>query len=132
MYLLELVVDKIMKKINNARLCSEKFNITIGKTKVEINPTEVLLFKNDDHYIQYFTDKGVKSGSVRGNISDVEKQLKFHFFVRCHNRYIVNCRFVSSVKNTSCILANGEIIPVSRSKMAETTDVLHEYIRRMK
>ena len=33
MHLLELVVDKIMSKINNARLCSEKFNITIGKTK---------------------------------------------------------------------------------------------------
>lgn len=132
MHLLELVVDKIMCKINNARLISEKLNITIGKTKVEINPMEVLFFKNDDHYIQYFTDKGIKSGSVRGNISDIEKQLKSHFFVRCHNRFIVNCRFVSGVKNTGCILTNGEIIPVSRSKMAETTNALHEYIRRMK
>lgn len=47
-----------------------------------------------------------------GKLGDVEQELP-DFFVRAHNRYLVNLNFVSRVDSASCI-CGGENIPVSR------------------
>lgn len=131
MSLLEVVVDKIMNKINNIRLGSKEFVVNLGKSKITVSPLEVVYFKNDDHYVQYFNNDGTISQSYRGSISDIESQLRTHFFIRCHSRYIVNCRFIKSLKSKECTLTNGKVIAVSRSRMNEAIEDFHEYVRRM-
>ena len=69
---------------------------------------------------------------VRGDeyiLEQIEKQLSKYWFARIHNRYLVNCRMISSIEKNSCKLLNGEELPVSRAKMAHTKEMFQSYLR---
>lgn len=39
-------------------------------------------------------------------------------FVRCHNSYIVNCRFVDSYNHRIVVLKDKSVIPISKAKFS--------------
>ena len=68
--------------------------------------------------------------TVYGKISEIEKQLSKHGFIRPHNSYIVNCRYVVSVEKDTIQLRNGEKIHVSQSHRKAAYDALTLYISK--
>lgn len=100
----------------------------------------------------YFTEKGRKRSLVFSNImylesnrerlfvktvrSDLtlwmkmsEAELQFpDYFVRCHNSFLVNMKFVAEYKGNCFRLVNGQEIVVSRSRKEKTTEKFNNYM----
>lgn len=76
--------------------------------------------------IRYFVSEGRKITaavegeeiSFYGKLGEVEEELP-DFFVRCHNRYLVNLNYVTKLESAA-LYCGGEKIPVSRSCSQET------------
>ena len=54
--------------------------------------------------------------TANGNLSDVEKLIKNYGFIRIHNSYLVNFRYISLINQKSVILDNEAVLPLSRGK----------------
>lgn len=51
-----------------------------------------------------------------GTMKKVEAKLQEHYFVRIHNSYIVNMRYISEVRSQGIILENQLELPIARGK----------------
>ena len=49
-------------------------------------------------------------------------------FIECHKSYVVNMEHISEIRNTELELENGEIIPISKKRYAETKIKFFEYM----
>ncbi len=63
-----------------------------------------------------------------GKLSDVEETLP-DCFVRSHNRYIINLKYLDALENSSAIV-DGDAIPVSRSRKQELSAAYARYLLR--
>lgn len=78
-----------------------------------------------DHNLQYHTVEGVitTGGST---LSSLEKSLIPQGFVRCHNCYLVNIRYIDRVHGNTLRVAEREL-PVSRNRRRAVIDALLSY-----
>ncbi len=53
------------------------------------------------------------------SMSRLEEMLLSHGFVRCHQSFLVNCRYVRTLQSTCLELAGGRIVPVSKHRIKE-------------
>ena len=72
---------------------------------------EVRYFQSDRKKVTAETDEG--KITFYGKLSDIETALP-EYFIRIHNRYLVNLNYVTKVENSQCTCAD-EALPVSRS-----------------
>lgn len=54
-------------------------------------------------------------------ISDLEKKM-VDSFVRCHQSFLVNMKYIRRIENKSFMLENGEEILISKSRYVETEE----------
>ena len=133
MQILDIVIDKMIDKINNYEAENTLITINVEHKKViEVNLKEISYFKTNDHYLQVVYRNGNISESYRYKLDLVEKQLLSRYFVRVHNRYLVNCRAISYIEKASCILSDGEENPISRAKMPQTKEIFQNYLRSIR
>ena len=78
-----------------------------------------------DHNLQYHTVEGVitTGGST---LSSLEKSLIPQGFVRCHNCYLVNIRYIDRVHGNTLRVAE-RALPVSRNRRRAVIDALLSY-----
>lgn len=72
---------------------------------------KVRYFKSDRKKVAAVMEEGVEE--FYGKLADLEVSLP-EYFIRSHNRYLVNLHHVSRVDSTECI-CGGEEVPVSRA-----------------
>lgn len=132
MKLLEIVTEKVIEKIDSCKNEVLKKQITMEKKLVEVNFHEIAYFENSDHYVRLVSKSGEVSNSYREKLGSVEAQLKENWFVRCHSRYLVNCRMISYIEASACELLNHEKIPISRKRMNCTKTMFQEYLRSIR
>lgn len=65
---------------------------------------------------------------VHMKLADLQKQLPDNFF-RCHQSYIVNLSHIRELTLLGAELYSGEIIPVSRSRYADTKKAFLHYLQ---
>ncbi len=129
---LDMAIDKIIEKIENDKLVNSNIPLVLEKKVVELDVNNVTYFKTDDHYIKIFYRNEKSSELYRDKLVNIEKQIKNNFFVRTHNRYIVNCRMISYIENTECVLHNSVKIPISRVNLATVKEEFHKYMRSIR
>lgn len=49
-------------------------------------------------------------------------------FVRCHQSYLVNLRYVTGIDSSAFTLSSGSTVPISRSRLADAKERFFEYI----
>ena len=131
--MLESVVKKLIEKIVSEENESRHICLQIeSKKQIELDLKETAYFKTDDHYLQFVMKDLSVSKSYRNKLDNIEEQLKSFWFVRIHNRYLVNLKMISTIEKRECVLINGERIPVSRTNMAYTKEMFQEYMRSMR
>ena len=85
----------------------------------DVNEIEYLASRN--HYIDGYMKNGNKP-LIRGKLDDIEKILQDYNFVRVQVSYLVNLKYVESVKSHTVYMKNGEafrISPKYREKIAQ-------------
>lgn len=81
------------------------------------------------HDIRIHVDGEHKDEIVfRGTLKEIEERLEGKPFSRCHNCYIVNLRYVTSVDGDEVLLENGEKVFISRNRRKKFMTDLTNYI----
>lgn len=84
---------------------------------------EIIYAQSLDKYISFFLTDNRQTEAIRYKISDLEKKLSSHGFIRIHKSYLVNYRYIKSIQPTGILLDNGKVLPASRTRMDEIKTV---------
>lgn len=87
------------------------------------------------HYIEiightlsiYRKDSIIK---IRETMRSMEERLKEHYFIRIHQGYLVNARYIWKFEKNDCILVDGKRLPISRYKKNAVRKQYMDYIRK--
>lgn len=63
---------------------------------------------------------------TNGNLKDIEEVFCTYGFIKIHQSFLVNFRFINYIKRNEVILDNGTVLPLSRSRYEKTK---FEYMR---
>ena len=83
----------------------------------EIFLKDTIYLEAKDKYVNIVTKEG--GFFIRNTLSDMEKMLEEHHFIRIHKSFLVNLRAIYAIKYNKVILDDGQELPLSRSKVAE-------------
>ena len=135
---LVLAVEKIKQKKEKNSLGNElkkvldhmkkdglhKIPLSFSTKTIYVEPEEIIYCKSDGNYTEIYLKNGKKE-VVSKKLKDVETLISEPLFLRVHNSFLVNMRYLKEFIKTDgsyLVLENGASIPVSRTKKA---DLLH-------
>ena len=68
-------------------------------------------------------DTTVSMGQLEDMISD-------RGFIRCHQSFLINLRYVREFRKSSMELMDGRIVPISKNRMKEVREAFFEYLKK--
>lgn len=104
------VLDSALEELEDIKDKFYGIELKSGTKKINLNNT--IYFTSDKRKVNAVTLTGYID--FYDKLDELEKNLP-SFFVRIHQRYLVNINFVSSVESNS-ITINGESLPISRGR----------------
>ena len=104
-------MERFLRTLQN---CSKQLIVTRKNSQSIINLSNVLYCEVINRKINLHIADG-NIVEYYGKISELEKKLGGDFF-RSHRSYLVNLKHISACNPTEITLANGEKIPISRSR----------------
>ena len=125
-------VRKIIEKYKEYDDSQSYVKLKIGNIEIELDVRNIKYFKTEGHYVRYKCCDGTESISYRCKLSDVESQLNAYWFVKTHNRYLVNLRVVRSISEKTLQCYDGEEISISRNHKNEVQDKFQDYLRSIR
>lgn len=63
------------------------------------------------------------------SIDELEEMLLNQGFIRCHQSFLVNCRYVRDFRTSSMELTDGRSIPVSKHRIKEVWQAFFDYMK---
>lgn len=78
---------------------------------------DIWFVESEKNYLLFYREKDARDEAirVRMKMSEAEKKLEAHKFVRTHKGYLVNMNYVYRLREKELLLLNGKSIPVSRN-----------------
>lgn len=70
--------------------------------------------KSTDKYVEITLQDGTTSEAIRYKITDLEEQLNAAGFIRVHRSYLVNYKYIRSIRPAQIVMDDGTVIPISR------------------
>lgn len=104
---------EIVRVVEELQRRKQKIEIIYNDIKKIVTIDRILYVESKDKMISIKTLDG-DCYEMRSKLSSFYKMLEFKNFVYCHKSYLVNMRYVEELRNTTLVLANKEIIPISR------------------
>lgn len=89
----------------------EFLHISEGDEKFEISLDEISYLEVIDHEVVVHRQEG--SHTLYASLSSLEEQLERSGFLRIHNSYLVNMRYIQKYRSRECILTDGTVLPAS-------------------
>ena len=93
---------------------------------VTLNPEDVVYVESSLRKLTVCTRES--SYEVTGRLDDFSGETPLPEFVRCHQSFLVNLRYVTGLQGGRFILANGTQIPISRSRLNEAKARFFDYV----
>lgn len=121
-------IDKAIEQHNND--LNEYIKIETKTQIYNISLAKICYVESEGHYIIIYGGEGTISVNMK--LSEFEKKIAESgtqmTFVRCHQSYLVNTRYIRKMNNNSLLLADNVLIPVSRNKQAKTKEIFLDYL----
>ena len=87
------------------------------QAQISVNPLKVIYIESNlKNQVIHLTDGTLE---VNYRLKDLEPLFVPHGFIKPHNSYLVNYRFISSIQTRDVLLDNGEALPVSKHRLGE-------------
>ena len=116
-------LDNALKEINNKR--ENKYYILRNhRSSRKIKLDDIIYMIMFSHYIDIVTDEEVIKYKIK--IGEIENELPYPSFIRCHRSYIVNLNYVESILSDKLILKDGLLIPISKKKWKDVNKAFIE------
>lgn len=73
------------------------------KDKVQLNPDDLMYIESADNYsnIVFFKNGSVSKQLLRASLKRLESQIEAPFIIRCHRSYIINLKYVNTIKGNA-------------------------------
>ncbi len=110
---LQLAIEDAFKELEDNQ---KYFQYTTKGKTMKVFYSNILYFESKARLIDIHTSK--KTDSFYGKINEMEEVLNDNF-LRCHQSYIVNLKYVIGLEGNHFILTTGEKIPISESRRSE-------------
>lgn len=83
---------------------------------IRIPLQEILYFESVAHHINLYTITSVSPLIYNGKLDDVERELNWSHFARCHKSFLINIHSILSIDrhHMQLSLTTGQVIPISR------------------
>ncbi|MDD5795686.1 MAG: LytTR family DNA-binding domain-containing protein [Oscillospiraceae bacterium] len=104
--------------------------LDVDGVKMPVMYTDIMYIKSDRHYLQYHMADG-DVFKVRGVMKDKDREFCQYDFIKIHQRYIVNLKYVKFVdkRREILILKNGERLEISRNHKNSADEQFTRYLR---
>lgn len=115
-YKKEKIVDVLfqaLKQVENIQ--HDFFIVQLNSNSYKISLRNIIYFVSDKRKIKVITKENTYEFYAK--LDDIEKEMP-SYYVRIHNRYLVNLNFVGAIENNYAD-ANGEKLPISRTRYQE-------------
>lgn len=115
----EQEIDEAVKALI-VELCSSKDHIVLsnGNRQIRIAPNRIRYVESNNKTLKIVSQ--TDTIELRYRMMDIEEKLRGYGFIRIHKGYLVNYRYISSIKNVGnnyeIVLETGENLPVSRNR----------------
>ncbi len=98
----------------------------------KVRVLDIMAVKSDKNYLEVICS-GEKNLRVRRKMAEMEEELRAFDFVRIHNRWLINMRYIKlpDYPNDEVVMMNGITLPLSRSKKNELQRRYAEYLRSL-
>ncbi|HIX58863.1 MAG TPA: LytTR family DNA-binding domain-containing protein [Candidatus Blautia gallistercoris] len=108
----EKIREVLRMALEETRKLEEQYYVIEQKSGIRRLPLkEIYYFKSDRKKVCAVTSRGTQE--FYGSLSDVETEVP-DWFIRIHNRYLVNLNHISGISTAACS-CGGEELPVSRA-----------------
>lgn len=112
-------VDLAVENVDKAR--TERFCYQ-RESKVYIVPIQdIIYFESSRRIIKIYTNEGTDVFYAR--LNDIERTISGDF-IRIHQSYLVNPRYIASLNGSEIQLTNGSTLPVSKPRLANVKEEL--------
>lgn len=88
------------------------FSTDLGKRSIPVN--DIIYIEVQSHKL--YVHEKEKLTIANGNLKDVEEQLRTYGFIKTHQSFLVNFRYINFINHSEIILDNGTSIPLSRGR----------------
>ena len=116
-------MDKALSRLKMYDFSDYKISLTTDRGTVVLRASEIVYIEIVRHRLYFHMPGAVYD--MYGTLNDIEEQIAPYGFMRCNACYLVNLRYVRSVKRYSCVLWDGEKqteLSVSRNKYKSFMD----------
>lgn len=114
-------IDEIQeekKNIFSFSFQSKDYVIPLQDIKYFESNRRTILIHLEDRVLNYY-----------GKLSEVEELILNHEFIRIHQSYIVNLKYVEEIKGYELMLDTNETLPISKSKIKEVNGAFTWFLR---
>lgn len=117
-------LDRVLRTLSH-RESGVTLDLRTKEGGQRVSADSVTYLESEAHDITVHT--GVQTVQVWGTLGKFEEELREAHFVRCNTSYLVNLKYVQTVRKDQVVLAGGEVLPLSRSRRKEFLDQLARY-----
>ena len=119
-------LDRVLDKYNS---CHQTIAIKNHYDTTNIEIIDICYIEGYNRRITYHLING-DTHIVRGNLNKVFLQVEKFDFVRCHQGFIVNMKYIKNFDEDDIVLVNGERVPISVRKKLDTKQSYFSYLNR--
>lgn len=121
----EALENYLVQRRNRKATCF--FSTEHGKKPV--NVISLVYIEVQSHKLTVHLQDG--SFTANGNLGDVEKSIAQYGFIRIHNSFLVNFRYINLINQKTVTLDDGTALPMSRGRLETVKMDLMRFSRRL-
>ncbi|MCM1508376.1 MAG: LytTR family DNA-binding domain-containing protein [Ruminococcus flavefaciens] len=103
------------------------FSTENGKKAIIVSNIEYIEVRS--HKLTVHTKSGILEAN--GNLKDIELNVAQYGFIRIHQSYLVNFKFIDVIRQNSVVLDNGNSLPLSRRRYNDVKKALMRFSREL-
>ena len=120
-----MVLDKLLVKTDLPKPTHLTFTVRGNIIKVE--PNKIIYFESNKRNVTIHTEK--EDITIYGKLDEIMNSLS-SIFVRCHQSYILNMEYVSTLEKNEFILTDNTNIPISQAKYASSKKAFVNFLSK--
>lgn len=90
----------------------------------------IVMFFSEARYTKALLADGRRTELSEKSLSFWEKELSDQFFLRVDKSYLLNCKYIQDVEESTVLLSNGQRVKLSRRRKKDILLKIGEYTRR--
>ncbi len=91
----------------------------------KLSPRQIILIESNLHVLRFqvIVRSEIKKYTMIAKLNDIQKKLiEENVFVRIHQSYLVNLKYVKDISNYQVILWNDDVLPISRPRYKDVKE----------